>query len=580
VPSAKRLVAQMSEDPRTCTQSEAPGCANFPGTDRNITRGSLNLVWDLGSVEFTSLTHVADAKTDQWEGAEDVSAWADPTPAEFILENRTKLYSQEFRLASNNDSKVQWLGGALLWRENVNVEDGSYTCLNYTGFTGGPFVPQPCGPFMAEIFPGAPLNVPGDGQTPLNSDRWLRQTEHWSVFGLVEWQFLDQWKVAFEGRQTWEDYDVRGPDRDNGIIDPSGTLCGLQGGDSCLNILGPGTQGNGLTVVPNRRGGTDDDSFFAPKVTLTYTPTDDALLYLSWAETRKPKAISTLIAGTGTFFTRSCVEDPDTGVPLEDGPVCDPIEGYRVKQEKLDYYEFGWKTDWFDRRVRVNGALFYQDFKNKQVSTQITDPNTGFAVARVVNAGAAEVLGAELEVTWQVTENLSLFGSHTWLDTEYTDYKTNTTGVGRIAYGGNCTIVVVGAGNQCQVSYDGNQLERAPENAFFGNLRYQRNLVGDTRWFFEADASYQDSRFTSEDNNLILPDYWLANFRFGVTNKTWDVLAFVDNAFDDDTVKVGFNDGDIPTFFSTFRFLDKATVTLPDPRLYGVRATYRFGSAN
>jgi hypothetical protein len=129
----------------------------------------------------------------------------------------------------------------------------------------------------------------------------------------------------------------------------------------------------------------------------------------------------------------------------------------------------------------------------------------------------------------------------------------------------------------CVVDYSGNELERAPEHAFFGNIRYQHQLVGATSWFVEADAIFQDDRFTAEDNNMILPAYWLANFRAGIRSDEWDVLAYVDNAFDDDTVKVGFNDGDIPTFFATNRFLDKGTLTLPDPRLYGIRVNYRFG---
>ena len=60
-------------------------------------------------------------------------------------------------------------------------------------------------------------------------------------------------------------------------------------------------------------------------------------------------------------------------------------------------------------------------------------------------------------------------------------------------------------------------------------------------------------------------------------NDTWDIVAYVDNAFDDDTVKTGFVDGDIPTFAATFRFLNKGTLILPDPRTYGLRLNYRFG---
>jgi hypothetical protein len=60
-------------------------------------------------------------------------------------------------------------------------------------------------------------------------------------------------------------------------------------------------------------------------------------------------------------------------------------------------------------------------------------------------------------------------------------------------------------------------------------------------------------------------------------NDTWDILAYVDNAFDDDTVKTGFEDGSIPYFFTNNQLLNQGTLILPDPRTYGLRATYRFG---
>jgi outer membrane receptor protein involved in Fe transport len=585
-PDGKDLVLAMSEDPRTCNP-DVPndgtlGCRNYPGSHRDVTRGTLDIEWNAGPVVFNSLTHYADAFTSQGEGSEDVSASTSATPGEFWLDQDTTLFSQEFRLRSNGEGRVSWLVGGLFWQEKVDVLDGSLTCLNYDGvFAGFPNGPQPCGPTLAKIFKSAPLDVPGDGLTPLNADRWSRDTDHYSLFGLVEWEFIDSWKLTLEGRQTWEDVKVLGPDQDNGIFDPSGNFCLFFGPFSCPQS-GPGTSATtGLTTVANAKGGKESDDYFAPKVTVTWQATPDQMYYLSFAESFKPKGISTLLGGTGAFYKNSCTP-----------PACtDPIADFRFDQEKLDNYELGAKTSWFDRRLTLNGAVFYQDFKNKQVSTQITDPVTGVLSPRIINAGKADVLGAEIEAVWYATENLTLNVGYTYLDTEYTDFKAITTGVGTISYVGNCTmgssqVDVNGDGDLldagevrrfCITDYSGNQLEGAPEHAAVGGARWQANLEGSTDYVLAGDFQYQADRFVSDKNLLIFPSYWLFNFRAGVVNETWDVLAYVDNAFDDRTVKSGFEDGDIPTFFATNRFLNHGTLILPDPRTYGLRVNYRFG---
>lgn len=575
-PDGDDLVLAMSEDPRTCDPSipndGTIGCRNYEGSTRDVTRGTLNLDWDVGGVTLTSLTHYADSTTTQAEGAEDLSASTSATPGEFFLDQDTTMFSQEFRIASSTEGRINWMAGALFWQEKVDVLDGSLTCLNYDGvFLGFPDGPQPCGPILANIRKGAPVDVPLDGLTPLNADKWERDTDHYSLFGLVEWEFLDSWKVTLEGRQTWEDTTTCGPDVDNGIFDPSGNLWIFFGAPPNPET-GPGTSAStGLTTVANCLGGDEDDSFFAPKATLTWTPTDDMLYYFSFAESFKPKGISTLLGGTGAFYNVNCgtASDPDC---------VDPIANFRFDQEKLDNYELGAKTSWFDRRLRLNGALFFQDFKNKQVSTQIADPVTGILSPRIINAGKAEVFGAEIDATWFVTENLTLNVGYAWLDTEYTDFEAFTTGSGTIAYVGNCRVETVAGTTGCVVDYSGNELEGAPEHSAIGGARWQASLVGSTDYFVAGDFEYQADRFASDKNLMVFPSYWLFNFRTGIVNETWDILAYVDNAFDDDTVKSGFEDGDIPTFFATNRFLNHGTLILPDPRTYGLRVNYRFGS--
>jgi iron complex outermembrane receptor protein len=67
--------------------------------------------------------------------------------------------------------------------------------------------------------------------------------------------------------------------------------------------------------------------------------------------------------------------------------------------EHLTSYELGLKTDLFDRRVRFNTAVFYNDFKDAQI-VLLTCPQLGMAPACAVpqNAGDAHVKGVEVEL--------------------------------------------------------------------------------------------------------------------------------------------------------------------------------------
>ena len=609
LPDGDTLTPRLSEDPRTCYDTypvSLDGCRNYSGTERDITRGTLTIDWDLGPVAFKSLTHVATTESQQSEGSEDVSASESTAVGELQVETDTDLFSQELRLVSNNDGPVTWAVGGLYWKEQTDVLDGSATCLDYGFFIGQPNV---CGATMrnivntGQLFDPTGLGIPlaNPNAVPLNPSPWDRETEHYSVYALVEWQFLDSWKIGFEARQVWEDLKIGGPaynvDLDgpgpaptvsvgNGLYDPSGVFdarfffpCAFPPFQGGLGVpcpqAGPGTidfptlvPGGPRTFPAGLNYGDVDDDFFAPKATLTWTPTGEQTYYFSWAESYKPAGITPFTGGAGGF---------------------DPV-GNSFDQEKLQVWELGGKTTWLDGALLLNLTGFFQDFKDKQVSTQVLNEATQTLVPRTVNAGKAEVWGVEFEAAWAITENLSVNLAYTWLDTEYKEYLNTTSGAGTIAYVGDCVDVVASsqtpiafgtyAGqlpSACVLDYSGNELEGAPENSLVGGARYQHPLVGSTDWFLEGDFEYQDERFQNDQNTMIFPDYWMFNFRAGISNDSWDIIAYVDNAFDDDTVKTGFADGDIPTFFASGAFLNHGTLYMPEPRTYGLRVSYRFG---
>ncbi len=75
-------------------------------------------------------------------------------------------------------------------------------------------------------------------------------------------------------------------------------------------------------------------------------------------------------------------------------------------------YEIGFKTEFFDRRLRLNVALFKTDTKDVQVTALIPNTNTNI----VQNAGNIRAKGLELNFDAQPLEALNISGGFSYLD--------------------------------------------------------------------------------------------------------------------------------------------------------------------
>src|SRR3546814_15175180 len=69
-----------------------------------------------------------------------------------------------------------------------------------------------------------------------------------------------------------------------------------------------------------------------------------------------------------------------------------------IQPEVLDAYEAGLKTDLLDRRVRLNVAGFYYEYKNLQVT--VFTPTS----AVLQNGAKARIYGADVDLTEKVGE--------------------------------------------------------------------------------------------------------------------------------------------------------------------------------
>ena len=101
------------------------------------------------------------------------------------------------------------------------------------------------------------------------------------------------------------------------------------------------------------------------------------------------------------------------------------------KPETLTTYEVGAKTDFLDGRVRLNAAVFFNDYKDIILTLSVCDvdgPGTlaSTPCALPANVGKADVKGAELEGNFRLGGGFSFEATASMMDFKYTDVGVST----------------------------------------------------------------------------------------------------------------------------------------------------------
>jgi outer membrane receptor protein involved in Fe transport len=94
----------------------------------------------------------------------------------------------------------------------------------------------------------------------------------------------------------------------------------------------------------------------------------------------------------------------------------------KVDPEVVKNYEFGFKLDGFERRMRLNAALYHMKYDDMQLRQVVFDPTTSQPLVTLTNASKSTITGAELELTVHATQQLMLFASASYNEYEYQEF--------------------------------------------------------------------------------------------------------------------------------------------------------------
>jgi outer membrane receptor protein involved in Fe transport len=181
----------------------------------------------------------------------------------------------------------------------------------------------------------------------------------------------------------------------------------------------------------------------------------------------------------------------------------------------LNNYEIGWKSAWADNRLRFNGAIFFEDWKDIQFSFL---PPSGSGLTVIRNAGSAEIKGVEADFMWAATDKLMLSGGVSLIDAHMTeDYIPDP--------------------DLPPEAFDGDKLPVTPHTK--GNLtaRYAFNL-GQFESYVQGAMVYNGkawSDLTRADRAILgeQDSYIVADFSAGIAKDRYSVDLFLHNAFDE-----------------------------------------------
>lgn len=228
--------------------------------------------------------------------------------------------------------------------------------------------------------------------------------------------------------------------------------------------------------------------------------------------------------------------------------------------EKVWTYELGLRSEFFDRRLRLNATYFYSDYTDLQMTIggATTDPVTGgiqpFDVTD--NIPGVRITGAEVELSVVPVTGLKLTGGLGLVDAKYTDFPADPQWQN--------TALAADA-----------KFPFTPEVAYTLGVEHSRQLFSSIDLTARVDYAHKSEIFYNLANTAVMRQkpYGLLDARltFERAGSGLSVSIFGTNLTDEDYFVAGFDNATIPNAVFGFAF-----TSMGPPREYGISAQWRF----
>jgi iron complex outermembrane recepter protein len=259
--------------------------------------------------------------------------------------------------------------------------------------------------------------------------------------------------------------------------------------DEASQIVDPRNSGGvppGCSSAPDANC-TREQAFdrWQPKASLKYQFTPDAQVYASWGEGFRSGLYNPY--GTGTVAAGAGLKGVSDVLP----------------SELTSSYEFGFKTEWLDRTLRLNGAAFSTTVRGQQYFVFLG----GIGAQILVSINKVQIDGGELEVVYSPIRNLDLYASAGISKSEIKQYDLDPADVGHWA-------------------------PYVPQTSENAGAQYRFPLNERLQLFTRADLIVKGAQYWDPENTAARSAVALLNLRAGLEDPRgkWSLVGEVTNA--------------------------------------------------
>ncbi|MDE0743977.1 MAG: TonB-dependent receptor [Woeseiaceae bacterium] len=456
-----RFIKEMRDDDWQSSALTLKGDLGFADLSATVTTYDRDIVYEWDNHSYT-----------QWKDAYYGYGLYDTgyTIALTFNDQYQERQAAEVRLVSKGESQLQWMVGGY-WEDVYDewyygTEHPDYMSTNAAYYANY----WACYYASSYDFVSCPINT-----TFSYTDTYSRSVEQTALFGEFNYDVTDQLTLGAGIR--WSEFERETSNRD---AFPEGLP----------PFAGGGIEANGSMYSK----GKSDDTLY--KLSATYNIDDDKMVYALFSQ----------------GFRIGGVNSPRAAKTGEVGETFDA--------DYMDNYEIGLKSNWQDNRLRVNAQYFIMKWSDMQIAHW---GGVGpWWVGGTVNAETAESAGLEIDIEYQIAENIHLKGSAIFTDAKFTKEYVSPAG---------------------SVYRNDMIMPNSPDRKGYFGISYDKpDVAGGDLWVyygfsFQSESWNRLGNIIDNDTNGISPSHNNSNFSIGLDNLSngWNISLYIDNVFDDAT---------------------------------------------